>query len=315
MKACVLKDVSDRKLSLLDDFCPLYTAVSRGDLEACAKVVSGGPIPAHLQDRERMWIRGVGTAALETEAVCDEFIQMDAVDQLSFPLDGLSDFSLAALSDILVQSMDGNHLEGQDTMINDLLLRALDSKTASPMLDYEWIFEDMVQYHVVDRRGIDPVWTLKRSAAHHLKFGDGSRMPQILIHMASVHMELDELSEAVRVYCELLRFDPARVETLRTLAENLAHVRCFSAAEQVGRHLSDVWQKNTGRIACPELTAEAALWGNLARKDGADTLSSHLKALLSDALYTSEIGHFDVERLVRAAIPEIDIVPVKTPLW
>ena len=316
MKACVLRDVSIEQLPLLADFCPLYTAVSRGELEACATVVSGGVTTVDLRHRDATWIRAVGEAALETEAVCDVFIQLDAAAQLSFPIEGLSDFTMATLSDILAQLLGGEHLDAQEAMMNDLLLRVLDSETASPMLDYEWIFEDMVQYHVVDRRGIDPVWTLKRSAAHHLKLGDGSRMPQILGHMASVHLELDELSEAMRIYCELLRYDPLRLETLRSLASDLAHVQCYRAAALVGRHLLQVWKKEAaGQPLCPEMAAETALWSDLARKEPIESLSAHVLALLYDGLFSSETGHLDAAQSARAAIPEIDTVPVKKPLW
>jgi hypothetical protein len=292
-------------------------------MEACVAAARFGvPLPPELANRDLKWVLTVCETAIETESVANAYICMSLPEQLEFPLDGVSDFTLATLSGILMEREASGCAEVMNEKSDDMLLAILNSETASPMVDYVWIFEDMVQYHVVDSREIDPVETLKRAAAHLFKVGDltnvsrsrDERVLSILSHMAGVHMELEEYAEAVRIYCELVRYDPGRFETLQSLAEDLAHICCFKAATEVGRRLLRLASKSgRSRQMCPETAALMGLWTGLAKDGREDPLSDHVLSLLNETLPVQSPGSRDMVYLVRAVIPDIDDIPVKRP--
>lgn len=303
-------------LPLLRDFCPLYSTVRPEEMTACMYAMQrGGRLPEIIANRDPAWIRLTAETALDTEVVADSFICLTPEEQIAYPCAGLSDFTLATLSGIMMENIDTEHVDAMTLAMNDLLLAALDSETASPLIDYEWIYQDMVQYHVVDRRGIEPVWTLKRSAAHDLKLCGGERIPRILAHMAEVCMELDDFAEGFRLYAALLRYDPLHLDTIHALAMDLAYARCFNAAIIVGEHLLALWSKSNKRhLPCAEIAAEIQMWkSSLPKKEG-KVLSPVVFTSIHDILFSSAPGHLNVKRLVQEAIPEIDEIPVKRPL-
>jgi hypothetical protein len=230
-------------------------------------------------------------------------------------MSGLSDFTLMTMQSILMDSSDPKNAVPFAAKMNDLTVAVIDSKGATPLLDYEWIFRDAVQYHVVQSRGIDPVWTLKRAAAHDLAFSDGTHLPNILCHMAGLYADRGDFNEAIEIYRALLGFDPHRLDLHFSLGADLAHVGCVRESWEVRLNAEQRWMKANPNPVFPwEVPPGCDGFVSPGKLKKTDVQLARMFASIRPALYVKGPGHLDSKRLLAEAVPEAHAIPLKRGL-
>ena len=134
---------------MIENFNPLYSTVLPAELEACHWAVrSGGDLSKAVEGRSATWVKEAYESSGEAEAVADIFIRLSPKAQATYPLDGLSDFTLATLYTILMESGFKEAPPDLRRRYDEIFIAILSSETASPLLDYVWIFTDAVQYAI-----------------------------------------------------------------------------------------------------------------------------------------------------------------------
>ncbi len=305
------QEITEPCLPVLETFYPMYGIVPLRELEACHRAVrEGADLSRVIKGKDERWVQMVYEASAEAERVVDRFLCLSAREMVAYPLEGLSDFTLAALHDVIMES----DIEGETDPLtrrqNEMLVAILHSPTASPMVDYGWIFMDAVQYHVPDNLGLDPVEMLKRSLAHDLRHNQGDQSVSILQHMASVLIESDEPVRAIDIHTAILRRYPGRFDSYCDFALDLAKAGYRDAAVTVAsRGLSVSRHQPAGHDAASDLEFHMGLWRSAA--DARESLPCQLQEKLEVALSGKSPSSPDNEQLIRELVPDLDELPVK----
>ncbi len=138
--------------------------------------------------------------------------------------EGLSDWTLATLSELFLEVADFARSQGDQVRQRDywalawaLLEEVTKSPTASPMLWYEDIYFDLGQELRI-RREPEAIDFLKRALAHDLHYGEGGYADTQLRDLAETYLWLDDIDQGLAILAALLRNDPGDIWIYNAIA-------------------------------------------------------------------------------------------------
>lgn len=310
-------DQTEIWMSALDAALPLYTRAHFSKLKACVEDVKAGrDLSLTVEGKSAKWVCFAADAALRAGKVADEALMADSEDLAAMPFEGLDDFSLITLAQVLFDRDPGpknRELSDKTDKRNaEALQRVLFSDEGNPLVDYNWIAIDLVQYqHVTE--DIDEFDILKMSLAHTLRYGDETEVMPVLRHIGALHLECGEIADGCLIYGELITSDPLDFENyydVSLLLSNLKHYDLSIKAADRARHMLRISKTDN------EMADDLAFSAEMTRKHasmeeaGIDKLA---EAPLRKALETGFMRgtHLPIDELAVRIVPELDCIPVK----
>ena len=298
-----------------------YTAVTEELIDKCQRDHQAG----RDLGRSLPGLSAVEAAVIATESLeADRLLRASPKMILTNPFDAMSDWSLAALAEILfalarptsrpfsLPKEERNRLMERAWAA---LEQALNSPTASPMLWYEDIYLDVAQEYRVkgDRQAIE---LLKRGLAFNLCYHEGNNADSFLRDLAETHLWLDDLDRGLAILTALLRNDPSDVWTYNAIALIFGHFGLADLGLEVTKRGLEVIEA-TGD---PE-GLHSQFTDSLDRLHQSEQRGSEAKAspaVLADFRATlaldAEAGQpRPTLELCRDLIPDLDQVEVKSP--
>ncbi len=300
------------RLPMLQAFCSLYSTVSVDELERCCDaMLTGKGLRKVSADKGLKWVRLLFTTAMETETICDNFLRLSRDDQLNYPINGLSDYTLLTLSSVFYESMRPKEYSTlYNNRYNELVLAVLNSETASPMIDYEWMSRDFVEYGTDDTMNIDYLWVLKCSLAHNIAHNNGNRFFSILSHIASVYLDYNNFEEAIRLHAAAIENDYKNTENIYFLISDLAKMKYYKEAVSVAR-------KSVFRFGAESfygLSFHIDCWTKLISNEDSLEVDPEIHSMIENAIHSSKATNIAPLDLAQILIPQFNEIPVKKPI-
>jgi hypothetical protein len=198
------------------------------------------------------------------------------------------------------------------TRNSEALARVLFSDEGNPLVDYEWMALDFVQYQLATG-DVDEIDILKRSVAHTLRYGDDKQVMQVLRHMGAVHLESGEVSDGCRVFGELIASDPLDFENyldVSLLLHNLKHYDLSLQVATRAHHMLRISRSSN------DMANQLAFTPQMTRRQmdsDEAVIDKPAEKPLRKALETGFMRgtHLPIHELAARIIPEIDDIPVK----
>jgi tetratricopeptide (TPR) repeat protein len=298
-----------------------YTCVTEGVIDWCQRdYLAGRDLAETIPDLSAADAALIAVESLEG----DRLLDVPPTALLSMPLDGLGDWSLAVLAEILLSLADeGRNRDSVSPevlrMLKDrayaALEQALKSPTASRLVWYEDIYFDVAQQYRMrgDRQALE--W-MKRGLAHDLQYYEAGNAANFLRDLAETHLWLGEPEPALALFTAVLRHDPGDIWTYNSLALSLGRrglANLGLVAAHRGLELLDATGdpgqlrgQFSGLIADLERDRKEVP----AAQVDPTTTTAFLQALSLD--FTARQGT-PLAALCREVVPGLDAVPVKGP--
>ena len=221
-------------LPALDCSMTVFTNTHIRKLERCHQALArGGDLSSVLPGRSAEWVRRACMESSRTEALADEWLRMDPSDLLEISLDGLDDFSLLALSSILMNtSFKNDEMRRKiNAMQDEITRRCNESEEGSALVDYDWFYEDVFAYSEL---GDDAalISGMERSLAHNLRHMKGSRAVSIMRNLAADLVELGKPDRGAAFFESLVAHSPTCFEIWEAMACSLARTGMPALAKQ-----------------------------------------------------------------------------------
>jgi hypothetical protein len=301
-------------LSNLDVTLPLYTTAHINKLESChGDMAAGRDLNKTVEGKSKKWVLEAVKDSFNAEILSDRLCEMSDGELIAYPFDGLDDFTLATLAQMLFDRNEGSPEIGEKLQDRngEALLAVLCSKKGSVLVDYDWLFSDMVAYEVSEA---DPVNLLMRSLAHNIEHCDGNRVVAILSHLSSLQIETDQGKEGVALLADLIKHDPQNFDVYDHGAISLANTGHLKLACAVAKRGLDMVVRTASRNdSADDLGFHLQQWKNSKREVMGSPIPGDCARLLEEALNTSfySPNEFLGVDLARKLVPTLDQVPVK----
>ncbi len=307
-------------LDALEIGLPLFTRATFPTLKACCDdVASGRDLSKTVGGKSAEWVRFAAAAALRAGKVADDALMSDVADLLSYPFDGLDDFSLATLAQVMFER--AMNSDGDDPTCHKELMKrnaqalhqVLVSKVGSPLIYYEWVAEDMADNPNVNEE-IDEIEILKLGLAHTVRYGSAKEIMRMLRQIGAIHLECDEVDEGCRIFAELIASDPLDFENYHTLAVNLGNLRRNTLSKAVaGRGLDMLSATGTQYPGQDDLAFLVSSARRQTERPMQSKIDSAAEAPLRSALKQGFMSgtYLPIADLARRIVPDLDSIPVK----
>ncbi len=221
----------------LSMFLPLYTRATIGHLEACHQAVEAGrELDGIVPDRTADWVRAAYEQTRHTESLLDQWRSLSDEQLVNLPLNEMDDFSLATYAQYLFElELSDSPLEERIRARNvEAQVACLRSAQGSELVDYDWMFSDLLGYDMVEDEAVYDDLML-RSLAHNLRFKEGQRAPMIIAEIATDHLAADRLELGVELFSNLLETYRDSFEILEAAAIAFRNIQFAGVAERILR--------------------------------------------------------------------------------
>jgi hypothetical protein len=294
--------------SALECAVPIYIKMLPGDIAALFDWVETGKTPHNLlANHSEAWLITAYSELREAGMMADKWLQVHIRELYEQQLDGLNDLSLVAYVSV-VQDRSHEATDNADdrSRMYDAYRRLIQNPRGSILLDYGWLYGDVLDYQVMPEDELH--WQIQDCAlAHAICYGDEGRIFAAMVRRISDEIEMGDLNRGV--------------EWISRIFENFAGRFCVyesaAAAFFQGNH-NLLGQMVLQAASSLNLDAEDAhayqdLCFMYRRKETGARPSPDLEKRLAMAMANPAEGSkkLTLLQLIQELFPSIDRVPVK----
>lgn len=304
---CTFKTHTESLLRLLPQHCRLDS----GEMAALFNWTTRGKIPEELGDNfEEKWLRLAFQQSRDVIFLADKWCHVSVDVLFSQKLDGLDDFALATYGTALLER---DHECGNLTALGsswskicDVYNRIVDNPVGTVLLNYSWLYNDIVQLGMVDNA--QRVRQLHHIAlAFELRHGTDFGVSRWLLALAVHLMQTGCTGEGMEALARILE----------------SHVRCFDVYEVAANMLFDSGKNALGRLVLDAMDAISMNRGQRRRYEEQCRLyirepSREFSLTQGEKRVAEAVGRAGcasnescVSALASELVPHIDQVPVK----
>ena len=214
----------------LNDALPLYAKITipaLDDLWHC--VQNGKSIKGLFKYESRAWVEAAFKDAMRAEKNASIWLNMNDEEFLNVNLEGLDDFSLITYSTITLDFSSENFQYDINEKGSEALLQVLKNKEGSVLVNYEWLYSDIVQYET-SLEFDEMMNILKASLAHNIYYEKNDKVRDILNHIVSEYFNFDSAPEAANMVMRMMDCDPFNLEVYEDACIGFLNLRYYRAA-------------------------------------------------------------------------------------
>ena len=184
--------------SALECAVPIYIKMLPGDMAALFDWVETGKMPHKLlANHSEAWLITAYSELREAGMMADKWLHVHIRELHDQKLDGLNDVSLVAYASVV---QDRSHESNDDTddrnIMYDAYRRIIHNPHGSILLDYGWLYGDVLDYQVMPEDEL--YWQIQvRALAHAICYGDEGRIFVALVRRISDEIEMGDLNQGV----------------------------------------------------------------------------------------------------------------------
>jgi hypothetical protein len=294
--------------SALECALPIYIRMLPRDMAALFDWVETGKVPHRLlQSHSEAWLMTAYSELREAGLMADKWLHASIDELHGQKLDDLSDLSLAAYASLLQDRSHESNDRGRDRIrLCDAYQRLLDNGQGSILLDYGWLYGDILEYPM--EMDYDMFWRIHDHAlVHEIHYGTEARLLDVLLRRVTDEIEEGDLNRGVEWISRIIENYPGKFAVYERAATAFFQAK-RDALGQMVLHVAGTLTLD------PE---EAHEYDDVCflyrRKEHVEPRGTGEELRLARALSRSAkngVGLSPAE-LTRALFPAIDMVPVK----
>jgi len=296
--------------SALNCALPIYLAASVRTLEEIGQEGTGRRVSgAKAGKYSTAWKEAARAEMSRTDALMDEWLELGGDELAAVPLDGLDDFSLCTYESLTMHSE--HHSDALWDRGKDALRRIPANPQGSVLVDYEWLYSDLVAYQTMASFE-DDIAVLRTALAHNLHYSGGGGAESLLRLMMEIWIENGCVKDGVNLLLQVLQAAPLAFEFYEKAAIAFTNSRRYRAAETALQGAGKVvYHTGSWQHEYDDLRMRMT-WGH--KNDGIDEAEPQeweKRLQLAVRQNPRRVRNVGFAGLVRDIIPDIDGVPVK----
>ena len=193
----------------------------------------------------------------------------------------------------------------------EALRRVLDNPVGSVLVDYEWLYGDLVAYDNLDSEAAH-LGAVKRILAHNIRYGKGKGVPGILRQLMGEMLRCEQMEAGVNMLVRMLQSDPLAFEVYERACVAFLGNRQYRAAKAAFRgagkivYLTGDFRQDYDDLSMcmPDGTPEDS-------RDGGRPSEWEQRLRLVVRQFPRQLRPATHLQLARELVPDLDQVPVK----